>query len=204
MVCFAQNYKTTAETLRREFEVLAPVKNVRLVHDLEGKSRGYAFVEMEDDSATRLAYSKMRGRSIDGAEIFIDVERGRTVKDWKPRRLGNTTNTPRVDKPKKTAVKAMEAVAAAQQIERREPRRGGPGGPRDERRGGGGAPFHGARGGRGGYDRDRHDRSSDRSSHDQDHRGGSSGSRYERRDDFRGNDRYERRDDRDSYDTRRR
>lgn len=200
-----QSYKTTAEALKREFEVIAPVKSVRLVRDLEGKSRGYAFVELEDDTATRLVYSKMRGRTIDGAEIFIDVERGRTVKDWRPRRLGNSNNTPRVDKPKKDALKQME-LAPLFQNDRRD-RRGPPGsfgGPREERRGGGGH-FHGGRGGgRGGGGNDR-PREFD------DHRGGGSGggggrdsSRYDRRgEDHRGSDRYERRDDRDSYDRRR-
>lgn len=200
-----QNYKTTAETLKREFEVVAPVKNVHLVRDLEGKSRGYAFVEMEDDSATRLVYSKMRGRTVDGADIFIDVERGRTVKDWRPRRLGNSNNTPRVDKPKKAVLKQIEAVAHAQ-IDRRD-RRGPPGGgPREERRGGGGH-FRGGRGGGGGggYERERHH---DRPREHDDYRGGSGrdggGSRYDRRgDDYRGSERYERRDDRDSYERRR-
>jgi U1 small nuclear ribonucleoprotein len=142
------NYKTTAETLRREFEMIAPVKAVRLVLDLEGKSRGYAFIEMEDEGATKLAYSRMKGRTIDDAAILVDVERGRTVKEWRPRRLGNLNQTPRVNKPKKSVIRQQEAAAA---LERRERGRGPPP-QRDDRRGGYGSSS------RGGFDRDRGDR----------------------------------------------
>ena len=31
------------------------------------------------------------GKKIDGRRIVVDVERGRTVKSWRPRRLGKVT-----------------------------------------------------------------------------------------------------------------
>lgn len=34
------------------------------------------------------AYKLADGRKIDGRRVLVDVERGRTVKGWKPRRLG--------------------------------------------------------------------------------------------------------------------
>ena len=34
------------------------------------------------------AYKHADGKRIDGRRISVDVERGRTVKGWKPRRLG--------------------------------------------------------------------------------------------------------------------
>jgi len=34
------------------------------------------------------AYKYADGKKIDGKRIVVDVERGRTVKSWKPRRLG--------------------------------------------------------------------------------------------------------------------
>lgn len=36
----------------------------------------------------RRAYKKADGKRIDGRNIVVDVERGRTVLDWRPRRLG--------------------------------------------------------------------------------------------------------------------
>lgn len=34
------------------------------------------------------AYKDADGKRVDGRRIVVDVERGRTVKDWRPRRLG--------------------------------------------------------------------------------------------------------------------
>lgn len=35
------------------------------------------------------AYKHADGKKIDGRRVLVDVERGRTVKGWMPRRLGN-------------------------------------------------------------------------------------------------------------------
>ena len=37
---------------------------------------------------TPAAYKYADGRKIDGQRVVVDVERGRTVKGWKPRSLG--------------------------------------------------------------------------------------------------------------------
>lgn len=39
---------------------------------------------------TSLSAARRRadGKKIDGRRVVVDVERGRTVKDWRPRRLG--------------------------------------------------------------------------------------------------------------------
>lgn len=190
-----QSYKTSAASLKREIEAIAPVKNLRLVTDLNGKSRGYAFVELEDENATKLVYSRMRGRSIDGVEIFLDVERGRTVKDWKPRRLGNTSQTPRANKLKKAVLRAQQAAAAN---ERRAERRFGPGGDRGGRGGRGGG--FGGGGFRRSDNNDRGDRNEgDRGRYDRDRERGGNGGGFDRRNERRDNDR---RDDRD-FDRRR-
>ncbi len=38
------SYSTTEERLKKEFEIFGAIDRVRLVKDLKGKSRGYAFV----------------------------------------------------------------------------------------------------------------------------------------------------------------
>ena len=38
------------------------------------------------------AYKHADGKKIDGKRVVVDVERGRTVKSWKPRRLGEGTH----------------------------------------------------------------------------------------------------------------
>ena len=83
------NYDTSESKLRREFEAYGPVKKVHMVHDkVTGKPRGYAFIEFEHERDMHSAYKHADGKKIDGRRIVVDVERGRTVKGWLPRRLG--------------------------------------------------------------------------------------------------------------------
>lgn len=89
------SYETTESKLHREFEQFGSIKALRLVtdtgpHNNNGhpKPRGYAFIEFEKESDMRGAYKRADGRRIDGRRIIVDVERGRTVRNWKPRRLG--------------------------------------------------------------------------------------------------------------------
>lgn len=82
------SYETTEKQLRQEFEQYGPVKKVRLIEDEEGKSRGYAFVEYEKEADMKSAYKHADGKKIDGRRVVVDVERGRTVRDWLPRKFG--------------------------------------------------------------------------------------------------------------------
>uniref|UniRef100_A0AAV1UYZ1 U1 small nuclear ribonucleoprotein 70 kDa n=1 Tax=Peronospora matthiolae TaxID=2874970 RepID=A0AAV1UYZ1_9STRA len=82
------SYETTEQQLRHEFEQYGPVKRVRLVEDPDGKSRGYGFVEYEKEADMKAAYKYADGKKIDGRRVVVDVERGRTVRDWLPRKLG--------------------------------------------------------------------------------------------------------------------
>ncbi|KAG0180440.1 hypothetical protein DFQ29_000686 [Apophysomyces sp. BC1021] len=81
------SYDMTDSDLLREFELYGPVKHLRLVKDTEGKSRGYAFIEYEREKDMKAAYKDADGLKILGRRIIVDVERGRTVKGWRPRRL---------------------------------------------------------------------------------------------------------------------
>ncbi|GAA5884208.1 hypothetical protein JCM6882_002180 [Rhodosporidiobolus microsporus] len=78
----------TEKELIREFEVYGPLERARLVTDEEGKSRGYAFLVYERERDMKAAYKDADGLKLHGKRLLIDVERGRTVKGWKPRRLG--------------------------------------------------------------------------------------------------------------------
>ena len=82
------SYDTTNHKLRREFEEYGPVKSLRIVQDKSGESRGYAFVEFEDERDMKDAFRRADGRKIDGRRILVDVERGRTSGKWVPRRFG--------------------------------------------------------------------------------------------------------------------
>ncbi|CAK7564744.1 MAG: hypothetical protein SEPTF4163_002643 [Sporothrix epigloea] len=79
------SYEANEQDLEREFSRYGPIERIRIVKDTHADQkgnkkrkphRGYAFVVFEREK-------DMRDR-----RIKVDVERGRTMKDWKPRRLG--------------------------------------------------------------------------------------------------------------------
>eukprot|EP00252_Welwitschia_mirabilis_P008259 TRINITY_DN1_c0_g1_i3.p1 TRINITY_DN1_c0_g1~~TRINITY_DN1_c0_g1_i3.p1 ORF type:complete len:380 (-),score=55.39 TRINITY_DN1_c0_g1_i3:517-1656(-) len=91
------SYETSEHKIKREFEVYGPIKRVRLVHDKQtSKPRGYAFVEYMHTRDMKTAYKQADGRKIDHRRVLVDVERGRTVPNWRPRRLGGGLGSTRV------------------------------------------------------------------------------------------------------------
>ncbi|KAA0036235.1 U1 small nuclear ribonucleoprotein 70 kDa [Cucumis melo var. makuwa] len=91
------NYETTESRIKREFESYGPIKRVRLITDkVTGKPKGYAFIEYMHKRDMKAAYKQADGRKIDGRRVLVDVERGRTVPNWRPRRLGGGLGTTRV------------------------------------------------------------------------------------------------------------
>ena len=71
------SYDTTERKLRREFEPFGALKSIQMVQDLQGRPRGYAFVEFEREEDMTKAYKQADGKKIDGRRIVVDVERGR-------------------------------------------------------------------------------------------------------------------------------
>ncbi|KAL7668302.1 hypothetical protein ACOME3_009008 [Neoechinorhynchus agilis] len=66
-----------------------PITQIKMVNNVvNGKPRGYAFIEYEREADMHDAFRKADCRKIDGRRVIVDVERGRTVKGWRPRRLG--------------------------------------------------------------------------------------------------------------------
>ncbi|XVF15744.1 hypothetical protein REPUB_Repub09cG0182200 [Reevesia pubescens] len=91
------NYETSESRIKREFESYGPIKRVRLITDKStNKPRGYAFIEFMHTRDMKAAYKQADDRKIDGRRVLVDVERGRTVPNWRPRRLGGGLGTTRV------------------------------------------------------------------------------------------------------------
>ncbi|KAH8176300.1 RNA recognition motif domain-containing protein [Sarocladium implicatum] len=91
------SYEADERDLEREFGRFGPVERIRVVKDMHAEEkpgkkkkphRGYAFVVFEREKDMRAALDQCDGVRIKDRRIKVDVERGRTVKDWKPRRLG--------------------------------------------------------------------------------------------------------------------
>ena len=80
------------------------ITNIKLIKNKNGNSRGYAFIVFDrerdmkgsyctnaratDSNTPLVAYKEGEHMQILGKRILVDVERGRTVRGWKPRRLG--------------------------------------------------------------------------------------------------------------------
>ena len=70
-------------------ETYGPVKSLRIVHDaVTDKPRGYAFVEFHSGRDLKTAFRAADSKKLEGRRLVADVERGRTVPGWLPRRLG--------------------------------------------------------------------------------------------------------------------
>ena len=81
-------FEVTERKLLREMEQFGPVKDVQIIKDSNGKSRGYAFCEYELENDMKNAYRAADGMMLEKKAIVVDVERGHTVPNWLPRRLG--------------------------------------------------------------------------------------------------------------------
>ncbi|CAB0003229.1 unnamed protein product [Nesidiocoris tenuis] len=80
---------TSAETLRKEFRRYGRVVGATVVEDIiTGRSRGYGFVEYATESEASIAYKSAHKSWLDGSRIFVDMECGRVLPGWVPRRLG--------------------------------------------------------------------------------------------------------------------
>lgn len=79
----------TKHELCHQFDKFAPVKSATVVRDIvTGFSKGYAFVEFNNEKDVDRVLHKCSGMKIDGKEILLDYEVGRSMKGWVPRRFG--------------------------------------------------------------------------------------------------------------------
>ncbi|RMZ71402.1 u1 small nuclear ribonucleo [Pyrenophora seminiperda CCB06] len=89
-------YAVTSDDLEREFGRYGPIERIRIVEDvtqpsdapLKKRKRGYAFIVFEREKDMKAAYKETDGIKIKDRRVLVDVERGRTVSGWRPRRFG--------------------------------------------------------------------------------------------------------------------
>ncbi len=71
-------YNATDEELRSAFEAFGQVTSVKIVRDRDsGRSRGFAFVEMEDGEGAQNAVAELNGKDLKGRNLVVNEARPR-------------------------------------------------------------------------------------------------------------------------------
>lgn len=72
------SYNTSNESLQESFGRFGEVTNAHVIRDREtGRSRGFGFVEMPNDTEGRAAIAQMNGADLDGRKITANEARPR-------------------------------------------------------------------------------------------------------------------------------
>lgn len=72
------SYDTTNESLEKLFAQYGTVTSAQVIYDREtNRSKGFGFVEMEDDAAAQSAINALHGSTFEGREIAVNVSRPR-------------------------------------------------------------------------------------------------------------------------------
>lgn len=81
-------YATTDDTLRDFFQQVGPVASARVITDRDsGRSKGFGFVEFEDEADNQKAVDQLDGKELDGRAIAVSVAR---PKEDRPRDGGGS------------------------------------------------------------------------------------------------------------------
>lgn len=69
-------YATTDDGLKAHFEQIGPVVSARVITDREtNRSKGFGFVEMENDDDNQKAVDALNGKDLDGRAINVSLAR---------------------------------------------------------------------------------------------------------------------------------
>lgn len=80
-------YSTTENELKETFSPYGEVTSVTVVQDrVTGRSRGFGFVEMADESTGNAAIAALNGKDFEGRNLVVNEARPRT--EQKPARGG--------------------------------------------------------------------------------------------------------------------
>lgn len=73
------SFQTDEETLRQAFSQFGAVDAVNIVRDRDsGQPRGFAFVEMANDSEAETAMQQLNGSALDGRNLTVNEARPKT------------------------------------------------------------------------------------------------------------------------------
>lgn len=73
------NFKTRKEDLEKAFSAFGQVNSVKIVRDRDtGRSKGYGFVEMENEDEGKKAIESLDNSELDGREIVVKPANSKT------------------------------------------------------------------------------------------------------------------------------
>ncbi|ODV79834.1 RNA-binding domain-containing protein, partial [Suhomyces tanzawaensis NRRL Y-17324] len=118
------DYQLTELELSKHFSKYGVIESVRVIRDRDGKSRGYAFLVYEKDHdaaacVNELARTGLKlpvGDKTPTRSILVDIERGRIIRSWKPRRLGGGLGGRHYTKPDARGSNTASAAASGRRI----------------------------------------------------------------------------------------
>ena len=69
-------FATTDDSMKAHFEQIGAVVSARVIMDREsGRSRGFGFVEFENDDDNQKAVDQLNGKELDGRPINVRIAR---------------------------------------------------------------------------------------------------------------------------------
>lgn len=72
------SYKVEENELRQLFEEYGEVASVNIITDkYSGRSKGFAFIEMNDEEQAKKAIEEINQKELDGRQIVVNVARPR-------------------------------------------------------------------------------------------------------------------------------
>ncbi|PLX25848.1 MAG: RNA-binding protein [Salinivirgaceae bacterium] len=72
------NYRIKEEDLKNVFEDYGQVESVKIITDkMSGRSKGFAFVEMQDDAEARAAMEALHESEFEGRKMIVNEARPR-------------------------------------------------------------------------------------------------------------------------------
>ena len=74
--------------LKYEFEEYGQIKNIRIIKNNKGISKGYGFIEYERTRDFAVALDNGNKKKINGRHVYVEAERGRTDNKFRPIKYG--------------------------------------------------------------------------------------------------------------------
>ena len=73
------SYDVTDSTLQAMFEAFGAVRSAQIIMDRDtGRSKGFGFVEMENDQEAQAAITALNGKEVDGRSLTVNEARPKT------------------------------------------------------------------------------------------------------------------------------